>query len=145
MKHRIVVPIAAGLSVGLVATLVFGEDQPHAEFQSAAPTTTSNLVASGGVFSNTSPQIVSYTYHPAPLSLEQLLPHDHLVIQTGALATAPQADRPSAPVSRTGPNPFFLRRQRPSRLELLTPNLRPFWCSSFQKFRARIVTDGKPT
>jgi hypothetical protein len=139
MKHRIMVPIAAGLSVGLVATLVFGEDQPHAEYLSAS-TVTSNIAASGGFFSNASPQIVTYNYHPAPVSLEQLLPHDQLVVQTKALATPPQADRSCAPISRTGPDPFFLRRQHPSRAELLAPKLAPFWCSSFQKFRARMVT-----
>jgi hypothetical protein len=138
VKHCITIPIAAGLSVGLVATLVLGEDHPHAEFQSVAPTVNSNIAASGGFFSNTSPQTFTYTHHPAPVSLEQLLPHDRLVLQTSALVTPPEAGRPSIAICRTGPDPFFLRRQRPPRPELLAPKLPPFWCRSFQKFRPRM-------
>lgn len=140
MKHRITVPIAAGLAVGLATTLVCGEDQPHAEFVSVASTVTANIGASGGFFSNASPQIVTYTYHPAPVSLEQLLPHDRLVLQASALVTPPQAGRTSVAICRSGTDPFFLRRQRPSRPQLFAPKLPPFWCCSFQKFRARMVT-----
>ena len=133
--------IALSVAVGLVAGPLYGEDRPHAEFLSVSPTLTSDIAASGGlVRSNVSAQVVALTYHPAELNIEQLIPHDHLVIQTSEL-TPPtgKVNCSSIVIPGTGPDPFFLRRQRSSRPEVLAPKRPPFWCDSFQKFRSRMT------
>ncbi len=128
------------IALGVVGTLVYaevqGEGHPHAQYM--AGSTANNLVVSGGPVSNVSASVVSYTYTPSPVALEFLLPPDRLVIQETAL-TPPTAElRRSLP--ETGANPFFERRQPAPRLVVQSHKARPFWCSSFQKFRGRMVT-----
>ncbi len=109
------------------------EDQPHAEY--GAPST-NVIIAPSGSFSNVSAQNVIWSYHPTTLSLEWLIRHDHLVVQTAELTPpAEQMFGPSVP--RTGSDPFFQRRPHPSNLDVAVPKISPFWCSSFQKFRPR--------
>lgn len=126
------------VALGVIGTLVYGEthgeSQEHAQYAAVAPSVNVNVAASGGFFSNVSASTVTVTHHPAPLNLEQLLPYDYLVIQTGAL-TPPTELKVAIP--GTGADPFFQRRERPSPVKVTTAQLSPFWCASFQKFRAR--------
>jgi len=62
---------------------VQGDAHPHAQYIAVSPT--NNLIASGGFVSNVAASTVTYTYQPSPVTLEFLLPHDHLVIQDTAL------------------------------------------------------------
>ena len=62
---------------------VQGHAHPHAQYIAVSPT--NNLIASGGFVSNVAASTVTYTYQPSPVTLEFLLPHDHLVIQDTAL------------------------------------------------------------
>ncbi|MGA2201794.1 MAG: hypothetical protein ABSG40_07515 [Terriglobales bacterium] len=128
----------AGVVVGgLVAVALYADDQPHAEFVAVAPNVNvnANIVASGGI-SNSTAQIE--TFHPAVLNLEELLPHDRLVVQTSELIPLTEnVDRFNIVNPRTGLDPFFQRRQQPSRLKVAAPKLPPFWCNSFQKFCGR--------
>jgi len=128
------------LVVGLVGTLVYsevqGESHPHAQYITVSPT--NNLLASGGYVSNVAASTATYTYHPSPIALEHLLPHERLVITVSALT--PPIEKLVAPVRLTGTNPFSQRRQRARRLEGRTVKAPPFWCASFQKFRARFAT-----
>jgi len=102
-----------------------------------AGSTVNTLAASGG-YSNVSASTVTYTYQPSQVSLEFLLPPDRLVIQDTALT--PPTVKLARSIPATGANPFFQRRQRATRLNAQTPEVAPFWCSSFQKFRGRMVT-----
>ncbi len=132
--------LMGSIALGVLGTLVYaevqGESQEHAQY--VVPSTANNLLASGGPVSNVSASVVTYSYTPSPVALENLLPHERLVIQVSALAP------PTANLARflpaTGANPFFQRRQRAPRLEVQTPKVPPFWCASFQKFRGRMVT-----
>ena len=132
--------LKSSLVLGVLGTLVYGEVQgdahPHAQYIAVSPT--NNLVASGGFVSNVSAPTVSYTYLPSPVALESFLPHDRLVIQVSALT--PPTVNPARSIPATGANPFFQRRQHVPRLDVQSPKVPPFWCSSFQKFRGRMVT-----
>jgi hypothetical protein len=131
--------LKSSLVLGVLGTLVFsevqGESQPHTQYM--AGSTANNLVASGGYVDNVSASTVSYTYHPSPVALEDLLPHNRLVIQVSALT--PPTVRLTRSIPATGANPFFQRRQRAPRLEIQSPKNPLFWCASFQKFRGRMV------
>ena len=86
MKY-IIKQIAVDAAVGalLVGTLAEAE-QAHAEYQAVTPSTTVDLLLSGGMTSNVASSTVSVIrYSPAALNLESLVPHDHLVIQTASL------------------------------------------------------------
>ncbi len=134
--------IAVGVLGGLIYGEVHGESHPHAEFITISPTNA--LFASGGLMvSNVSASTVTVTYHPSPVTLEQILPHDHLVIQTTALT--PPTEMLGRSIPRRGSDPFFQRRHHPSRLEVRSPKVKPFWCASFQQFRVRMVTPSKVT
>jgi len=118
--------MAVGL-VGALAASAWGEgDQPHAEYQSVSPTLAVGFSASGGV-SNSTPTVLSY-YSPAVISLEALIPREHLIIQVSSLAPPSKDDssqaRPSAN-ERTGANPFFQRRPRVSRIKSDSLNATP--------------------
>ncbi|MFZ1011441.1 MAG: hypothetical protein WAN65_31685 [Candidatus Sulfotelmatobacter sp.] len=132
--------LKGSIALGLLGTLVYaevqGENHPHAQYM--AGSTANNLVASGGYVSNVSASVVTYTYTPSPVVLENLLPHDRLMIQDAALT--PPTVKLVRSLPATGANPFFERRQRAPRLEVQSPKVRPFWCASFQKFRGRMVT-----
>jgi hypothetical protein len=132
--------LKGSIALAMLGALVYGEVQgeshPHAQFIAVSPT--NNLVASGGFVSNVSATTVTYTYQPSPVTLEFLLPHDHLVIQDSALTLPMVKLARSRPA--TGANPFFQRRQRAPRLDVQSPKVPPFWCASFQKFRGRMVT-----
>jgi hypothetical protein len=128
--------IAAIILGALAYGEVQGESHPHAQY--LVPSTANNLPASGGLVGNVSAGVVSYTYTPSPPALEFLLPHDHLVIQETALT--PPTLKLTRSLPATGANPFFQRRQCAPRLVVQSPKVRPFWCSSFQKFRSRMVT-----
>jgi hypothetical protein len=126
MNHPVTKSIAIGVVLGVVAGTLHGEDQPHVEYITTA-SVNSNLAASGGfALTNSSSQFV--TTHAAPLTLEQLLPRDHLVVQTAALVTPPTSKvvRTAVFTSGTGPDPFFMRRPRASRSAVLVPNVKPF-------------------
>ena len=129
--------LKASLVVGLVGTLVYaevqGESHQHADY--IVPSTANTLLASGGQVGNVSASVVAYTYTPSPVTLEQLLPRDRLVIKVSALAP-PMAKEARLPA--TGANPFFEHRQRVPRLRAVSPRVAPFWCNSFQKFHGRI-------
>ena len=75
--------IAAAMLGALVYGEVQGDADPHAQYIAVSPT--NNLIASGGFVSNVAASTVTYTYQPSPVTLEFLLPHDHLVIQDTAL------------------------------------------------------------
>jgi hypothetical protein len=132
--------LKSSLVLGVLGTLVYaevqGESHPHAQY--IVPSTTNNLLASGGPVGNVSAAVVTYTYIPSPVALEFLLPHDHLAIQNIAL-TLPTA-KLTRSLPATGANPFFQRRQNTPRLEVRSPKVKPFWCASFQQFRGRMVT-----
>ena len=128
--------IAAAMLGALVYGEVQGDAHPHAQYIAVSPT--NNLIASGGFVSNVAASTVTYTYQPSPVTLEFLLPHDHLVIQDTALTLPTVKLARSLPA--TGANPFFQRRRRAPRLDVQSPKVPPFWCSSFQKFRGRLVT-----
>jgi hypothetical protein len=151
MKHSWMWSIAAVLPACLVCGELHGEGQPHAQY--SAGSTVNVLAASGGpMMSNVSARVIIvdsgassgnasgqelfWAYHPATLSLEWLIPHDHLVVQT-TTEVAPLANSVSFPP--TGADPFFQRRPRPSRPAVLDPKLSPFWCVSFQRFRPRMA------
>jgi hypothetical protein len=129
----------ASIAVAVLGAVAYGEargeSHPHAQY--VIPSTANNLLASGGHVSNVSAAVVTYTYTPAPVNLEFLLPHERLVIQNSAL-TPPTTTLPILPA--TGANPFFQRRQRAPRMNFQHPKFTQFWCSSFQKFRGRMVT-----
>jgi hypothetical protein len=56
-------------------------EQPHGEY--LVGTLNMNVAPSGGMFVNVSSYgVSSFSYQPAPLTLEELKPHDHLVVQT---------------------------------------------------------------
>jgi hypothetical protein len=138
--------LKSSIAVGVLGALIYGdvhgESHPHAEFIAISPTNT--LFASGGlVVSNVSASTMTATYQPSPVTLEQILPHDHLVIQTTALTPPTEMLRLFSP--RTGSDPFFQRRHHSSRPEVRSPKVKPFWCASFHQFRARMVTHGKVT
>lgn len=132
--------LKSSLVLGVLATLVFsevqGESQPHAQYM--AGSTANNLVASGGYVDNVSASTLSYTLHPSPMALEDLLPQNRLVIQVRALTPPTVGLTRSLPA--TGATPFFQRRPRTARLNVQAQKVGPFWCSSFQKFRGRMVT-----
>jgi hypothetical protein len=132
--------LKSSLVLGVLGTLVYGEvqgeSQQHTQYVAVSPA--NNFVASGGYVSNVSASTVTYTYQPSPVALEYLLPHDRLAIHAAALA--PPTVKLARSISATGANPFFRRRQRAPRLEVQSPEVPPFWCSSFQKFRGRMVT-----
>jgi len=132
--------LKSSLVLGVLGTLVYGEVQgdahPHAQY--IVPSTTNNLLASGGPVGNVSASLVIYTYTPSPVALENLLPHDRLVIQVSALT--PPTVKLARCIPATGANPFFQRRQRAPRLDVQSSKVPPFWCASFQKFRGRMVT-----
>jgi hypothetical protein len=132
--------LKSSLVLGVLGTLVYcevqGENQPHADY--VALSTSNALLATGGPVSNVSPSTSTLTYHASPVTLEEILPHDRLVIQNTAL-TPPTVTLASS-VPATGANPFFRPRQRVARQVVQFPKVPPFWCSSFQKFRARMVT-----
>lgn len=162
MKHFLVVSLAVVLPACLVCGEMHGEDQPHAQY--AAGSTVNELAASGGPTSNVSAQHVTvvdggaqrritvdsgtqstaslrgvlWDYNPATLNLEWLAPSEHLVVQTSELAPSVNPIQ-SVVLPPTGADPFFQRRPRPVRLEVLTPKRVSFWYSSFQKFRPRIA------
>lgn len=131
MDNRI--PIVLFVSSTLVVAPLFGEDQPHAEFMGVAPSVNVGIAASGQ-FSNVSSGTV--TYHSVPLFLEQILPHDRLVIQASVLVPPSVSTSHVSVTSRTGADPFFQRRGRSSPVE---PKAlaRPLWTRSFQQFRPR--------
>lgn len=132
VKYCVRGTVALGVIGALVWCETHGEGQEHAQY--AAPSTLNvNAGASGLFFSNVSNSTVTVTYHPAPLNLEQLIPHGRLVIQTSAL-TPPVQWKIAGPA--TGADPFFQRRQSPQ-LKVAIGKLPPFWCASYQKFRAR--------
>jgi hypothetical protein len=132
--------LKGSIAVAMLGALLYGEVQGenhlHAQFIAVSPT--NNLVASGGFVSNVSAATVTYTSQPSPVTLEFLLPHDHLAIQDTAL-TLPMV-KLARSLPATGANPFFQRRQRAPRLDVQSPKVPPFWCASFQKFRGRMVT-----
>jgi len=132
--------LKSSIVLGVLGTLVYGEVQgdshPHAQYIAVSPT--NNLVASGGFVSNVSPSTLTYTYQPSPVTLECLLPHDRLVIQATGLT--PPTVKLNRSVPATGANPFLQRRRRAPRLQVRSPKIAPFWCVSFQKFRARMMT-----
>jgi hypothetical protein len=132
--------LMGSIALGVLGTLVYaevqGESQEHAQY--IVPSTANNVFASGGYVSNVSALVVTYTYTPSPIALEQLLPYDRLVIQDVALT--PPAVNATRSLPATGANPFFQRRQSAPRLVVQSPKVQPFWCSSFQKFRGRMVT-----
>jgi hypothetical protein len=127
----------ASIAVAVLGAVAYGETQgdshPHAQY--VIPSTANNLLASGGLVSNVSAAVVTYTYTPSPINLEFLLPHERLVIQNAAL-TPPIVKLAALPA--TGANPFFQRRQRALRLNTQCPKVRAFRCNSFQKFRSRM-------
>ena len=153
MKHSWMWPIAAALPAVLVYGEVRDHGQPHAQFSPGS--TVNNLAASGDPTSNVSAQHVIivdsgassgnasgqgvlWDYHPATMRLEWLIPPDRLVVQTSELAPSVNPIR-GIVLPPTGADPFFQRRPRPLRPEVLTPKRAPFWCSSFQKFRPRMA------
>jgi len=103
--------IAAAMLGALVYGEVQGDAHPHAQYIAVSPT--NNLIASGGFVSNVAASTVTYTYQPSPVTLEFLLPHDHLVIQDTALTLPTVKLARSLPA--TGANPFFQRRRRAPR------------------------------
>jgi|SRR6185437_16983383 len=116
--------IAGGLVAVLVGSLFGEENQPHGEFQAVAPNAIVGIAPSGG-FSNSTAQIV-ISYHPAALSLESLIPHDHLVIEVASLT--PPIKEISDSVARSDIHQtttrFFLqKRQTSSRLKLDSPRV----------------------
>ena len=132
--------LKSSLALGLLGTLVYvevrSEGHPHAQYM--AGSTVNTFAASGGYASNVSASTVTYTYRPSPVSLEFLLPPDRLVIQDTALT--PPTVKLARSIPATGANPFFQRRQLASRLNVRAPKVAPYWCTSFQKFRGRMVT-----
>lgn len=151
MKHSWMWPIAVVLPACLVCGEMHGEGQPHAQY--AAGSTINTLAASGGPMSNVSAQHVIivdsgassgsasgqgvlWDYSPATLRLELLIPPDRLQVQTAA-AVAPSVSNISLPP--TGADPFFQRRPRLLRPAVLSHRLTSFWCSSFQRFRPRML------
>jgi len=134
--------VRGSIVVGVLAALVWGEVQgeyhPHAEF--VVPSTSNMLAASGAgpMVSNVSASTVTISYQAAPQTLEQILPHDHLVIQNVALVPPTPAQILIGP--RTGANPFFLQRRRPTAIKVRYLDVKPFWCASFQQFRSRMMT-----
>jgi hypothetical protein len=131
--------LKSSLVLGVLGTLVFaevhGENQPHAQYM--AGSTANNLAASGGYVDNVSASTVTYTYQPSTVVLEDLIPHNRLVIQVSALTT-PTVELPRS-LPGTGVDPFFQRRQRAPRLEVQSPRVKSFWCASLQKFRGRMM------
>ena|ERR1022692_882763 len=132
--------LKSSLLLGVLGTLVYGEvqgeSQQHAQYIAVSPT--NNLVASGGYVNNVSASTMTYTHQPSPVALEYLLPHDRLVIH--ATPFTPTTVKLAHSIPATGANPFFQNRQHAPRLEVQSPKVPPFWCSSFQKFRGRMVT-----
>jgi len=128
--------VRATVVVGIIGTLAWcetrGDSQEHAQYASGS--TLNDIGPSGQFFGNASSSTATVTYHPAPLNLEQLIPHERLVIQTSAL-TPPVAWRSAIPV--TGSNPFHQFRQHPAHLKVVGQRLPAFWCATYQKFRAR--------
>jgi hypothetical protein len=110
-----------GLAGVLVVGLCGEEGQPHGEFQAVAPNVTVVVAASGGFATNATVQMVSY--HPAVLSLEFLIPHDHLVVQVATLTPPTKNLGFSNAIPLSGMNPFYQRRQRPARLKSNSPLL----------------------
>jgi hypothetical protein len=133
--------LKSSLVLGVLGALVYrevqAESQQHAQCIAVSPT--NNLVASGGYVNNVSALTVSYTYQPSPVALEYLLPPDRLAIHAPALTPRTVKLARSIPATPTGANPFFQRRQRAPRPEVRSPRVPPLWCSSFQKFRRRMV------
>jgi hypothetical protein len=136
MNYYLKSSIVLGVLGALVYVEVQGDSHQHAQYIAASPT--NNLVASGGFVSNVSASTLTYTYQPSPVTLEYLLPHDRLVIQTAGL-TPPTVKRARS-VSAKGANPLLQRRQRAPRMQVQAPKIPPLWCASFQKFRARMMT-----
>jgi hypothetical protein len=128
--------VRATVAVGVIGTVVWcethGNGQEHAQY--AAPSTLNDIAASGGQFANVSNSTATFVYHAAPLNLEQLLPYNRLVIQTSGL-TPPVQSKTAIPA--TAADPFYQRRQQPKELGVAMSKLQPFWCATFQKFRAR--------
>jgi hypothetical protein len=65
-------------------------EQPHAEYLAIAPGAGVGNNNANIAMDNVSPSTVTVTHHPAPLNLEELLPHDHLTIQVNGLLTPPK-------------------------------------------------------
>lgn len=132
VKYCVRGTVALGMVGALVWCETHGESQEHAQYTAVAPNASVNIGGSGGFFSNVSTATV--TYHAPPVNLEQLVPHERLVIQASALTPL---NAWTVAVAATGQDPFFQRRPRPARLTVATPKLPPFWCASFQKFHVR--------
>lgn len=138
-KRSVALTLVIALGVGPVASsLLYGEEQPHGEEPHAdfsVPSLNVSFAASGMSSNNSNSTATVLVYPPetfhSVLALEELRPHDHLVIQTSAALIPPSARSTffSKPNPRTGSDPFFQRRQRLVAPIAKNPPL------SWQKFR----------
>jgi len=94
------------------------------------------IIVDSGASGSASGQGVLWDYSPATLRLELLIPPDRLEVQT-TTEVAPSISNIGLPP--TGADPFFQHRQRLLRPAALNHRLTSFWCSSFQRFRPRML------
>jgi len=120
--------VAGGLVAALAVSVWGEESQPHAEYQGVTPSTNVGFSLSGGAVSNVSSTATMVLYSPAALSLESLIPRDHLIIQVASLIPPSGDASPEAFTSgtqRTGMDPFFQRRPNAIRAESDSPRIPP--------------------